>query len=167
MPLKPIDKIRYGKHLKITFFAICAYFLATGVGISTLLIYLVSSTEGDNFWLNVAGVVIAACGFALLYQRFNQHPYFSDIMYVRRLKAQLNSIYRKQRAIKEAAQQGDATAMSILNFNYTTAHFVYSLDDNTITLEDIAKSQQELKEWADQHQITEFPEYHADLLKNY
>ncbi len=167
MPLKPVDKTRYGKHLKITFFAICTYLLITALGVSTLLIALVGSEDGGNFWLNVAGVIIAVCGFALLYQKFNNHPFFSEIMYVRGLKAQMNAIYRKQRAIKEAAEQGDPVAMGILDFSYSASHFVYSLDDNTITLEDLAKSKRELQEWADQYQITQYPEYDAALLKNY
>jgi hypothetical protein len=167
MPLKPVDKIRYNKHLKITFFAICAYLLLTALAVSTLLIALVGSSDGGNFWLNVAGTIIAVCGFALLYQQFKEHPFFSEIIYVRDLKAQMNAIYRKQRAIKEAAEKGDTVAMSILDFSYSASHFVYSLDDNTITLEDLAKSQQELQGWADAHHVSEYPEYHSELVKKY
>lgn len=167
MPLQPVDKERYSKHSKITFFAICAYLLIVALGVSTLLIHLVGSKDGGNFWLNVAGVIIAVCGLALLYQRFKQHPFFSEIVYVRALKAQLNAIYRKQRAIKAAAEQGDATAMAILHYSYNTSQFVYKLDDNTITLDDLAKSQNELQTWAQQYQVTDFADYRPEMLEKY
>lgn len=167
MQLKTINKARYSKHLKITFFAICAYMLSVALGVSTLLIHLIGSDSGGNFWLNVAGVVIAMASLGLLYNKFKAHDFFSEIVYVRHLKAQLNAIYRKQRAIKEAAQNGDATAMAILDFSYRTSQFVYQLDDNTLTMEEVTKSINELQGWANQYQVEHYIDYTPELLKNY
>lgn len=167
MQFPAIDKAQYGKRLKNTFFAICLYMLIIALGVSTTLIALIGSGDGDNFWLNVAGVVIAALGLAIIYKYVKGHSYLKDIIYVRGLKAQMNRIYRRQRQLKAAAEQGDVKAMSILDFSYAASEFVYKLDDNTLTLEELAQAQQQLQNWADSHSVNSFPEYDQGWLKDY
>jgi hypothetical protein len=167
MQLLPIDKVLYSKNLKTTFFAICAYLLITGVGLSSLLIYFFGAINGDNFWLNITGVVIAALSIWQIYKKFKPHPYLKDIVYVRAIKIQLNYIYRKQRKLLLAAQEGDAIAMSILDFSYRASKYVYELDDNTLTIEEILIAQKQLQAWAYKHQITDYSAYDELLLNNY
>ena len=167
MQFPVIDKSQYSKRIKNTFFAICIYMLIVALSASTLLIALIGTNEGDNFWLNIAGVIIAALGFALIYQKVKGHSYLKDIIYVRGLKAQMNRIYRRQRQLKTAAEQGDAKAMSILDFSYAASEFVYNLDDNTLTLEELAQAQQQLQGWAEKHHLNSFPEYDQRWLSEY
>ncbi|EPJ51080.1 MAG: hypothetical protein OFPI_18390 [Osedax symbiont Rs2] len=167
MQFPAIDKTQYGKRLKITFFAICIYMLIVALGISSLLIALIGANQGDNFWLNVAGVIIAALGLALIYKKVKSHPYLKDIIYVRALKGQMNRIYRRQRQLKTAAESGDVKAMSILEFSYAASEFVYKLDDNTLTLEELAQAQQQLRGWAENHNLDGFPEYDQNWLSDY
>ena len=167
MQFPVIDKSQYSKRIKNTFFAICIYMLIVALSASTLLIALIGATEGDNFWLNIAGVIIAALGLALIYRKVKGHSYLKDIIYVRGLKAQMNRIYRRQRQLKTAAECGDAKAMSILDFSYAASEFVYKLDDNTLTLEELAQAQQQLQDWAEKHQLNSFPEYDQRWLSEY
>lgn len=167
MHFKTIEKTRYNNQLKKIFFAICVYMLVIGVGFSTLLIHFFAFSDGDNFWLNASGAIIAAMSVGLLFAKFKSHPYLEDIVYIRSLKAQLNYIYRKQHKIKIAAQGGDATAMAILDYSYQTSKFVYQLDNNTLTIDDINSAQQELAALASKFQIERYENYHQDLLKAY
>ena len=167
MQLLPIDKPLYSKNLKTIFFSICAYLLVTGVGLSTVLIWFFAAADGDNFWLNIAGVVIAAASLGIIYQKVKAHPFLKDILYVRAIKSQLNYIYRKQRKLLLAAKKGDLTAISILDFSYRASKYVYELDDNTLTIEELAKSQQQLQAWIEQYQVTDLIEYDQALLKGF
>ncbi|NRA21006.1 MAG: DUF3087 family protein [Oceanospirillaceae bacterium] len=167
MSFKSIEKVRYGRQLKVIFYSICVYMLTVALGISTLLIYLFDYNQGENFWLNVAGVVIAAIGLYFIYQRLKGHPYLSDIIYIRAIKAQLNHIYRKQNKLKKAAQQGDAIAMAILNYSYKASRFVYELDDNTLTIEELDAAQTELSCWLKQYDIAVLVTYKQALLQSY
>jgi len=167
MQFPTIDKAQYSKRLKRTFFAICIYMLIVALAVSTLLIALIGANQGDNFWLNVAGVIIAALGLALIYKKVKGHPYLKDIIYVRGLKAQMNRIYRRQRQLKTAAEQGDVKAISILDFSYAASEFVYKLDDNTLTLEELAQAQQQLQSWSKKHNVDSFPEYDQSWLSDY
>jgi len=162
-----IDKDTYNRRIKLVFFSACAILMTIALVTSTLMIHLLDRAEADNFWLNIAGVVIALASCLIIYNTVKSKPFFTDIVYVRAIKAQLNYIYRKQRKILEAAEQGDATAMAILNFSYLASACVYDLDNNTLTLEELTKSKHQLALWADQYNVTDYIEYRQDLLKQY
>ncbi|MGB1238394.1 MAG: DUF3087 family protein, partial [Pseudomonadales bacterium] len=133
---------------------------------STLLIHYMGGPEGENFWLNVVGVIIAVLSLSLIYNALKHHPFFSDIIYVRDLKSQMNTIYRKQRKLKEAAQGGDAKAIAILDFSHRASEYVYLLDNNTLTLEELRSAHREVLALAQQHLNGDIPEYQRDWLEN-
>lgn len=167
MQLQNINKERYNKHIKITFIAICIFMLAVSLTISTLLIHFWGGPEGENFIWNITGVVIAALLLAKILTAFKQHPFLTEVVYVRQIKAELNRIYRKQRKIKAAAEKGDARAMAILDFSYRASRYVYELDNNTITLDDLVKSQNELSALQRQFSIIELATYQAEWVNEY
>ena len=167
MQLQQIDKARYNKHIKITFFAICGFMLAVSLGVSTLLIHFWGGPEGENLWLNVAGVVVAALLLAQILSLVQRHPFLYEVVYVRKLKAELNRIYRKQRKIKASAEEGDAQAMAILDYSYRTSRHVFELDNNTLTLEELTKSQNELRALQEKFGVSELPDYQPEWLDTY
>lgn len=167
MQLQDINKDRYNKHIKITFIAICIFMLAVSLTTSTLLIHFWGGPEGENLLWNIAGVVIAAALLAKILITFKQHPFLYEVVYIRQVKAQLNRIYRKQRKIKAAAAEGDARAMAILDFNYRASRHVFELDNNTITLDDLTKSQNELSALQQQFNITQLATYQAEWVDEY
>jgi len=166
MTFRDISKPEYNRRLKATFFAICAYMLITALAISTVLIHFFGAENG-NFWLNVAGVIGAAIGLFFIYKQVKGHPYLSDIIYIRAIKAQLNYIYRKQHKLKAAAEQGDKTAIAILDYSYRASIYVYQLDDNTLTIEELTAAQAQLQSWIEKYQVASLETYHQALLKNY
>jgi len=166
MTFRDIIKPEYNRRLKITFFAICAFMLVAALAISTTLIHFFGGENG-NFWLNVTGVIGAALGLFFIYTQIKGHPYLTDIIYIRSIKAQLNYIYRKQHKLKETAEQGDKTAIAILDYSYRASIYVYQLDDNTLTMDELIAAQAQLQSWIEKYQVASLETYHQALLKNY
>jgi Protein of unknown function (DUF3087) len=138
MQLREIDKTRYRKHLKVVFASMAAVLIIIALSTSALLIYLFSNPESSHFMHNLAGVVIAAAFVGFLLTKLRQHPFMIEVVYVWDLKQQLNRINRKQRKIEAAVEEDDHDAMIIINYLYRGSKQLYLLDDNTITMEDLA-----------------------------
>jgi len=138
MQLREVDKTRYRKHLKVVFAGMVAVLIIIALSTSALLIYLFSNPESSHFMHNLAGVVIAAAFVGFLLTKLRQHPFMFEVVYVWDLKQQLNRIHRKQRKIEAAVEDGDHDAMIIMNYLYRGSKQLYLLDDNTITMEDLA-----------------------------
>lgn len=139
MQLREINKIRYRKHLRIIFVSIVSALLIIAPGTSALFISLFSNPEASHLFHNLAGVVVAAAIVAIVLNKFRQHPYMFEVVYVWDLKQQLNRIHRKQRKIEAAIENNDKDAMIILNFMHHGSKQLYELDDNTITMEDLMR----------------------------
>ncbi|MGF1548863.1 MAG: DUF3087 family protein [Thiotrichales bacterium] len=168
MPLVQIDKARYDKHFKITFAAIVVVMLVVSLLISNVLIQLIGNPGGSNFWLNVGGVIAAALVIAGLIRRYRGHPFLREVVYVWNLKQGLNRIYRKQRKIKEAVARGDRNAMIIMNYHFKATRQLYELDNNTITLDDLAKAEREFQAQMAEHGVTvTLEEFDPRLLERY
>jgi len=168
MQLENIDKARYSKHFKLVFVAVVAALLVISISTSSLMIQLFTDGEGSHFWLNLAGVVIAALITGSFLRKFRQHPFMYEVMYVWDLKQQLNAVNRKQKQLKEAAEQGDAVAMQALNFCYQGSRQLFLLDDNTLTMEELERWMDELQTLADDHQVDlDLEQYEPSVLSNY
>jgi len=138
MKLRPIDKNRYRKHYRIVFAAIVIALITISQVCSTLLISWLSSPDESHFSLNLAGVVVAVLLVAYTVYRFRDHPFMDEVVYVWNLKKQLNLIYRKQHKIEPLIDDNNVDAMVIMNYMYQGSKQLYELDDNTITLDDLA-----------------------------
>jgi len=138
MKLRQIDKTRYRKHYKIVFAAIVIALIAISLVSSTLLISWLSSPDESHFILNLTGVLVA--GLLVLYAlyRYRDHPFMDELVYVWNLKKQLNLIYRKQHKIEPLIEDNNVDAMVIMNYMYQGSKQLYELDDNTITMSDLA-----------------------------
>lgn len=165
MQLEEIDKQRYSKHFKQLFIGASVLMLSIALVVSQLLIMLTGSQEGANFALNATGAATAAVVAGYLIRRYRHHPWMYELMYVWQLKQALNRIYRKQKAIKAAMQEGNRDAMVIMNFSYQGSKQLYHLDNNTITMDELNKAITELSSLLEQHQFSiELTEYRPELL---
>lgn len=151
MQLKDINKERYAKHYKQVMFMVVAVLAVVSLTVSTVLIQLIGGPDGENFWLNVAGVVVGALVVAAGFRKYRRHEYMYEVVYVWDLKQMLNKIYRKQKAIKAAVAGGDREAMIIMNWSYTGSRQLYRLDNNTITMEELNKAASELESTIAEH----------------
>lgn len=139
MQLREINKIRYKKHYRIVFAGIAFVLLVIAPATSALFISLFSNPEGSYFFHNLAGVVVGVAVMTFLLNKFRQHPFMVEVIYVWDLKQQLNRIQRKQRKIEAAIKNNDKDAMIITNFMLHGSKQLYELDDNTITMEELLR----------------------------
>jgi len=139
MQLREIDNIRYRKHYRIIFAGIAFILLVIAPATSALLISLFSNPEGSYFFHNLTGVVVGVAIITFLLNKFRQHPYMYEVVYVWDLKQQLNRIHRKQRKIDAAIKNNDKDAMIIMNFMLHGSKQLYELDENTITMGDLLR----------------------------
>ena len=138
MKLRQIDKSRYSKHYKIVFAAIAIELIVISLASSTLLISWFGSADESHFILNLVGVVVAALIALYAVYHYRNHPFMDEVVYVWKLKKQLNLIYRKQHKIEPLIEDNNVDAMVIMNYMYQGSKQLYELDDNTITLGDLA-----------------------------
>ena len=138
MKLRPVDKSRYRKHYKMMFAAIVIALIGISLACSSLLISWFGSPDETHFILNLAGVVVAGLSVAYTLYRFRDHPFMDEVVYVWNLKKQLNRIYRKQHKIEPLIEDDNIDAMIVMNYMYQGSRQLYELDDNTITLDDLA-----------------------------
>jgi len=138
MKLRPIDKSRYRKHYKLVFAAIVIALTAISLACSTLLISWLGSPDETHFTLNLAGFGVAVLSVTYVLYRFRDHPFMVEVVYVWNLKKQLNRIYRKQHKIEPLIEDNNVDAMVIMNYMYQGSKQLYELDDNTITMDDLA-----------------------------
>jgi len=137
MQLQSIDKSTYRKHLNRVIVAIVIILFISALGSSTLLIQLVGDPGGSNFVLNVIGVVIAAGIIGFLFYHYNEHPYLYEVMYVWRLKQELNRIYRKTAKLTLSVENNNPDALVIKYYSLKGSEQLYELDDNDLTLNEL------------------------------
>lgn len=168
MKLVEIDKARYRSHLNKVIFACIGSLTAGSLGIAQALIALFPSPSQSHFHWNLLGVVVTGVVIALVLKRYRTHPFMTEVVYVWDLKQALNQITRKMAKLKIAAENGDAQAMQAINYSYVGSKQLWSLDDNTITLEDLAIWQSELNVLAKQHNVLlDAAMYRPESLKRF
>jgi len=153
MQLKDINKTRYRKHLNIVIVACIAALAAGSLGIAQLLIQLFPDPDGSHFHWNLLGVIVTAVTIGFVLNKWRQHPFMTEVTYVWELKQVLNQITRKMQKLKSAADEGDVTAMTIIQFSYSGSRLLWQLDDNTIVMDELAVEQAKLDALAAKHNV--------------
>lgn len=168
MQLENIDQKTYQKRLRLVMLAVVVALCAISIPFSALLILLWGNTDGGNFILNVIGVAVAAIAVVTVLKKISNNPWMHEVVYVWRLKQQLNRITRKFKVVNEAAETGEREALVIINYSYRGSEQLYTLDNNTITLDDLR-----LKIAALDSQVAELGldistnDYREDMLSQY
>jgi len=154
MKLIQIDKARYRKHLNQVIIA-CVIALAVGsLAISQTLIALFPDPSGSHFHWNLLGVVVCSLLVGFVLNKYRNHDYMTEIVYVWELKKALNKITRKMPKLKAAGREGNADALLAIQYSYAGSRLLWQLDDNTITMDELAIKQAELDSVAQQYNLT-------------
>jgi hypothetical protein len=168
MKLRQIDKKRYSKHYKIVFVAIAIELIVISLVSSTLLISWFGSPDESHFILNLVGVVVAALIALYAVYHYRNNPFMDEVVYVWKLKKQLNLIYRKQHKIEPLIKDNNVDAMVIMNYMYQGSKQLYELDDNTITLGDLAVKARHLNTKFEEKELKlTSDDYHSGLLDQF
>ena len=168
MKLRQIDKARYSKHYKIVFASIVIELIIVSLVSSALLISWFSSPDESHFILNIVGVVVAVLLVLYAVYRFRGHPFMDEVVYVWNLKKQLNRIYRKQHKIEPLIEDNNLDAMVIMNYMYQGSKQLFELDDNTITMDDLAIKTRHLNTQLEEKGLKlALDDYHSGLLHQF
>lgn len=168
MKLKEIDKTRYRKHLNKVIYACVLSLTAGSLGIAQLLIALFPDASGTHFHWNLTGVIITAVFIGFVLNKYRSHPFMTEVVYVWELKQALNQITRKMAKLKVAAQNGDVDAMQAIHYSYAGSRQLWTLDDNTITMEELGLWQAELNTLAEKYHVTlDATSYDVKVLKRF
>jgi len=166
MILQKIDKVTYRKRLNKVIVCVVTALLLIALGVSTLLIHFMGNQDSSNFMLNLVGVGIAASIVGAVLYRIRVLPFMSEVVYVWRLKQELNAIYRQSAKLKSAVELDNYNALIVTYYNLKGSIQLYELDDNDLTLTSIRK---ELLELETKMQVlgivVNTADYHRGLLK--
>ncbi len=168
MKLIQIDKARYRKHLNHLIVA-CVIALAVGsLAISQTLIALFPDPSGSHFHWNLLGVVVCSLLVGFVLNKYRNHVYMTEIVYVWELKKALNKITRKMPKLKAAGREGNADALLAIHYSYAGSRLLWQLDDNTITMDELAIKQAELDSVAEKYNLSlDAERYDEAILKNF
>ncbi|KPZ52424.1 MULTISPECIES: DUF3087 domain-containing protein [Pseudoalteromonas] len=168
MQLIQIDKARYRKHLNRVIVG-CAAGLAVGsLAISQTLIALFPDESGSHFHWNLTGVVITSLAIGWLLNKYRTHSFMTEVVYVWELKQSLNKITRKMPKLKAAGREGNADALLAIHYSYAGSRLLWQLDDNTITMDELAIKQAELDSVAAKYNLTlNADDYNESILKQF
>ncbi|KZN42128.1 DUF3087 domain-containing protein [Pseudoalteromonas luteoviolacea] len=166
MQLQEINKSRYRKHLNWVIGACITALTIGSLGIAQTLIQFFPDNDGSHFHWNLLGVVVSCLVIVIVLKRIKLHPFMVEVVYVWELKQALNRITRKMPKLKKAAQQGDVNAMLAIHYSYAGSRQLWTLDDNTIMMEELAIWKAELDALATQYQVTlDVSKYREEMLK--
>lgn len=168
MKLIQIDKARYRKHLNQVIIA-CVIALAVGsLAISQTLIAFFPDPSGSHFHWNLLGVVMCSLLVGFVLNKYRNHDYMTEIVYVWELKKALNKITRKMPKLKAAGREGNADALLAIHYSYAGSRLLWQLDDNTITMDELAIKQAELDSVADKYNLSlDAERYDESILKQF
>ena len=168
MQLIQIDKARYRKHLNRVIIG-CGLALAAGsLAISQSLIALFPDESGSHFHWNLLGVIITSISIGWALNKYRTHDYMTEVVYVWELKQALNKITRKMAKLKAAGREGDPQALLAIHYSYAGSRLLWQLDDNTITMDELAVKQAELDSVAAKFNVTlNADDYDEAILKQY
>ncbi|GAA6185433.1 DUF3087 domain-containing protein [Aliiglaciecola sp. NS0011-25] len=168
MHLIDINKARYRKRLNRIILSCVIIFALGSLVISQLLIWLFPDPSGSHFHWNFLGVLITAITIGWLLNKYRSNEFMTEVVYVWELKKALNKINRKMTQIKAAGQKGNIDALITLQYSYAGSRQLWQLDDNTITMDELAIHQAELDAIASQYNLTlDANDYNEEMLKQF
>lgn len=164
MQLIQIDKARYRKHLNRVIIG-CGLALAVGsLAISQILIALFPDESGSHFHWNLLGVIITSITIGWVLNKYRSHDYMTEVVYVWELKQALNKITRKMAKLKAAGREGNPQALLAIHYSYAGSRLLWQLDDNTITMDELAIKQAELDSVAAKFNVTLNADDYDDVI---
>ncbi|WP_427977969.1 DUF3087 family protein [Agarivorans sp.] len=167
MHLQDIDKSTYQSRSRNSYFALCGLLIIFTLAWSSLFIALFSNSE-NNFIFNLLGVIAALISVVPIVNYCKNKTWFAEVIYVWRLKRELNKINRKMRKLVQAMNRGEANAFIIVKFSYLGSRQIWQLDDNTLMLNELSSSEHKLDEQAGKLGIeVDVSRYHSDMLDKY
>ena len=133
--IKPMSPEIYRQQTRRSTFYIALTFVVLALLLSGLAVMMLGVAGGDNFSLNLAGVIVALIATLLLVRyRFWSQPWMAPAVYGWQLKRSLMKVTNVMHHVTEGVMAGDVAAMKLLRFYHLGVTQMYQLDANTSAL---------------------------------
>ncbi|WP_426139037.1 DUF3087 domain-containing protein [Pseudomonas sp. DWP3-1-2] len=130
--IKPMDPHLYRTQTRRSTLIIAVVFAVSALVLSSLAVQLFGVPGGDNFRLNLAGVIVALLlMIALVRFIFWSQPWMAPAVYSWQLKRSLMSITNVMHHINHGVAANDPSAMKLLRFYHLALAQMHLLDGNT------------------------------------
>ncbi|UXL40280.1 MULTISPECIES: DUF3087 domain-containing protein [Pseudomonas] len=133
--IKPMSPEIYRQQTRRSTFYIALTFVVLALLVSGLAVMMLGVAGGDNFSLNLAGVIVALIATLLLVRyRFWSQPWMAPAVYGWQLKRSLMKVTNVMHHVTAGVMAGDVAAMKLLRFYHLGVTQMYQLDANTSAL---------------------------------
>lgn len=138
--IKPINPEAYRQQTRRSTLYIALTFVLLALLLSGLLVMVLGVAGGDNFRLNLTGVIVALVTTILLVRYlFWSQPWMAPAVYGWQLKRSLMKVTNVMHHVTAGVMAGDATAIKLLRFYHLGVTQMYQLDANSSALSQMAR----------------------------
>jgi hypothetical protein len=122
----------YRRQTRRSTLIIAVIFAALAVGLSVVAVKLFGEPGGDNFYINLGGVLVGlAITVALVRFNFWSKPWMQPAVYGWRLKRNLMSVTNVMHQVTAGVKLNEPNAMKLLRFYHLGLTQMHALDGNT------------------------------------
>ncbi len=144
--IKPLNPETYRQQTRRSTLIIALSFALLAMLLSTLAVLLFGEPGGDNFRLNLAGVITAlALTVALVRFKFWSQPWMASAVYGWQLKRSLMSITNVMHHVSAGVLARDPAAMQLLRFYHLGLTQMHQLDGNSSALNQVVRESEQHK----------------------
>ena len=138
--IKPMNPEQYRQQTRRSTVYIALTFILLALLLSGLAVMVLGVQGGDNFRLNLVGVLVALVTTLLLvrYQFWSQ-PWMAAAVYGWQLKRSLMKVTNVMHHVTAAIMAGDVSAMKLLRFYHLGVTQMYQLDANSSGLSQMVR----------------------------
>lgn len=135
--LQKLDPTNYRQRTRKSSLILIVVFAALGMALASLLVIIWGTPGGNNFRLNLLGVVLGLITTLLLVKLvFIKQPFMQEAIYGWHLKRNLMRVTNKMHTIKDLAAKDHTQALQLLHFYHLALEQMHSLEgDDTALLE--------------------------------
>lgn len=145
--IKPLDPETYRRQTRRSTLILALTFALLSVVLSIGAVKLFGEPGGDNFYLNLAGVIVGLLlTVALVRGTFWSQPWMAPAVYGWQLKRSLMSITNVMHQVTAGVQARDLAAMKLLRFYHLGLTQMHQLDGNSSALSQAVREMDEHKE---------------------
>lgn len=138
--IKPMSPEAYRQQTRRSTLYIALAFAALALLISGLAVMAWGDAGGDNFRLNLAGVLVALLvTIALVRYLFWAQPWMAPAVYGWQLKRNLMRVTNVMHYVTAGVMAGDVSAMKLLRFYHLGITQMYQLDANSSALSQMVR----------------------------
>ena len=138
--IKPINPETYRQQTRRSTLYIALTFVLLALLLSGVLVMVLGVAGGDNFRLNLAGVIVALITtFLLVRYLFWSQPWMAPAVYGWQLKRSLMKVTNVMHHVTAGVMAGDVAAMKLLRGEQRGVTQMYQLDANSSALSQMVR----------------------------